>query len=163
MPSFETLDLIADTYVPLLAITWLALTLTPLLSRHWRLCAARAALGLATLIAAYGLMAIDAALQLWPRFGLDYSTHTAVALALVVTITAASRRIGLVAAALFSLYVPLMLYQRYHSFADIATTALAVGVPIVAAVLALRRFLRPAPSRAALTVSFRPRSLGDAV
>jgi len=75
-------------------------------------------------------MWVDSITQLWGQLSLDYSSHTAVAVALLGAICASSRRLGFLAAALIGLYVPLMIYQGYHSLADIASTALAVGVPV---------------------------------
>ncbi len=38
------------------------------------------------LVVAYTIMFVDNALLLWPQFNMDYSTHTAVALVLVITL-----------------------------------------------------------------------------
>jgi hypothetical protein len=63
--------------------------------------------------------------------GLDFSTHTAVAVALVVSLCAIkpSTWFGWVAV-LFG-YFALMLYQRYHTVADIVTTAAIITPPLI--------------------------------
>lgn len=128
MPSFETLDRIADAHNPLLGLAWVALVAAAAFSRQGRVALGRALFGLGTLVVAYGLEYVDIATGLWPRFGLDYSTHTAVAVAMVATLWACWRPAGIAALATFALYVPLMVYQGYHPPGDIASTALAVAL-----------------------------------
>lgn len=130
MPSYDVLDRIADAHNPLLGLIWIALVFASLLRRRWGDAGRGAGLGLFCLVVAYGLEYVDVATGLWPRMGLDYSTHTAVAVAMVATLFATSRTAGRVAMALFVLYVPLMLYQRYHGPGDIVTTVLAVGLVV---------------------------------
>ena len=130
MISYETLDAIADAYIPMLAPACLALTLLSL--RHGQSnSAARGGLGLGTSLAlAYSLMFIDEAFQIWPRFGLDYSTHTAVALALVSFLSINAPRIAKYWLASLVAYAGLMQYQGYHSAADIISTAIVLGLPM---------------------------------
>ncbi len=64
------------------------------------------------LLIVYGLMFLDNRLHIWSRFSLDYSTHTAVALALV---------------AFLAINRP---NQRYHTVLDIAVTGAVVAFPI---------------------------------
>jgi hypothetical protein len=78
------------------------------------------------LLLAYGLMFIDARYQIWPTLGLDYSTHTAVALVMIIFLCIAVRKYALVWAGSLMCYFLLMLYQEYHSIADIITTGLVV-------------------------------------
>jgi hypothetical protein len=127
MLSYETLDRIADAHNPLLGLLWITLVMRALASRRWRTGAYRALTGLYTLVVAYGMEHVDIATGTWPRLGLDYSTHTAVAMAMVATLWAISRVGGWLAVATFALYVPLMLHQGYHGPGDILTTTLAVG------------------------------------
>ena len=131
MLSYQVLDRVADSHNPVLGIIWLSLSAAPFASRQWRKALSRFIAGLACLLVAYGLMWVDSITQLWGQLSLDYSSHTAVAVALLGAICASSRRLGFLAAALIGLYVPLMIYQGYHSLADIASTALAVGGPCV--------------------------------
>lgn len=149
MPSYQTLDAIADAYVPALALLWLLLVLVALLARRWQAALMRVGLGAATLAIAYGLMWLDGVLGAWAAAGLDYSTHAAVAFALVSVAGAASRRLVLPAAISLVLYAGLMLYQRYHSVADIVSTLIVAGLPMasIAHRWAARIRVAPGPGR----------------
>lgn len=128
MPDYETLDNIADAYVPLLALLSLfSLSRTAYLSR-WRQLATDTALFVSILLIAYGLMFLDNYLGIWPAFGLDYSTHTAVALALVIFLMSSTKHYSAYLLGSLVLYFLLMLYQGYHSLADILTTAVVVSL-----------------------------------
>jgi hypothetical protein len=139
MFSYEFLDRIADSFTPLLAFFWLALSVIPGFSRQWRLVLVRISLGLAYLFIAYGFMWFDAATGLWGKYHLDYSTHTAVACALAAAIATISFRLGMIAAVLVLLYFPLMIYQGYHTFADIISTIAAISVPILFMAYVIRK------------------------
>jgi hypothetical protein len=78
---------------------------------------------------AYGWRGLDSRTQIWPALGLDYSTHSAVTFALVTRLSVASRPLRLPAAVSLVVYYGLMLYQRYHSIADILST-LAIVAPL---------------------------------
>ena len=88
---------------------------------------------------AYGLIFLDNKLQLWPALGLDYSTHTAVALVLVVYLLANSLKASWFWLTSLVGYVLLMLYQRYHTVADIMTTAIVVAILYLPVVFVLFR------------------------
>lgn len=138
MPSYETLDAIADAHNPMLGALWIGLSLFPLLALRWRTAVARALLGLACLLPAYVLMWLENATGAWAAVGLDYSTHTGVAVAMVVTIAVIHRRAGLLALATFAAYVPLMVVQGYHTIVDIVATALVLAALSAAPVVLLR-------------------------
>lgn len=142
MLNYETLDAIADAYIPLLLMVAGAIVAAPLLKAQWSLLRSRALMLLAMLAVAYGGMFLDNALQIWPLLGLDYSTHTAVALVLVWFIGCIYRKGAGVLAVSLLLYCLLMTYQRYHTWADIAVTAVAVALP---AGLLLAGLFRPRP------------------
>jgi len=127
MLSYDLVDHIADSHNPVLGALWLALCLFPISKLQWRASVARVLLGLACLLVAYGMMWLDGAIHVWHAVGLDYSTHTAVATAMVITLAVMSPRAGLIAFGLLCLYVPLMLYQRYHTLGDILSTAVVVA------------------------------------
>lgn len=130
MPSYATLDAIADAYNPLLAGLALLLMLISLLNAQWQQAAMRLA-GFAVVAAvAYGGMLLDRHLSIWPAFGLDYSTHTASALGLVILLSYIAHRLMPLWIGSLVGYLLLMLYQRYHTLADIVTTAAVVGVPL---------------------------------
>jgi hypothetical protein len=139
MLDYETLDAIADAYTPLLALAALALLLRPLFARHWQVLGARMTRLAAGAFVAYGLMFLDSRLQLWPAMGMDYSTHTAAALALVMFLAAHAPTTRRACWISLAGYVLLMLYQRYHTVADIVTTAIVVGMLYLPVVLPLHR------------------------
>lgn len=127
MPSYETLDAVADAYIPALLIIALGAALWPVRRRRWRDVSRRCGHLLSLLAIAYGLMALDSQLQIWPALQLDYSTHTAVALVLCVFLHAYVLRLRLAWWLSLFCYALLMWYQRYHGVADIVTTATVVG------------------------------------
>ena len=139
MPSFETLDAIADAYNPLLACISLLVIAARLFRAQWK----RTGLGVAgfggVAAVAYGLMFLDRYLNLWPALGLDYSTHTATALGLVILLSFEARKLVPLWVGSLACYVLLMLYQRYHTVTDIMTTAIVVGIPLGWALAFLHR------------------------
>ena len=138
MPSYETLDLVADSYIPLLAIiSFIFIIRTMLQSLALGTLQLFSLLALLTL--AYGLMAIDNYFRLWSGFNLDYSTHTAVALALTLFLSKSQTTYVKFAWASLIAYALLMLYQQYHTIADILSTAIAVATPALFIQLLLRR------------------------
>ena len=140
--DYETLDAIADSYIPALAV----LLLIGLLHRcymdwpRWRATASIFAFSLCLLVVSYALMFVDNAMQLWPRFGLDYSTHTAVSLVLVISLCLIYPKRKILLIATFVGYAALMLYQKYHSIADILSTAgiiIILSIPIYKKIISL--------------------------
>jgi len=97
------------------------------MTRQWQRLLREGALLLVGLISAYAIMFTDQYFSLWPYFELDYSTHSAAALVLVVSLSV--MKVSLRGTWLLSLlcYFLLMLYQQYHSVADIISTVLVVG------------------------------------
>jgi hypothetical protein len=130
MPDYETLDAIADAYIPSLGLIWLAVSLAAFAARSWRLGGWRLLLGLSGLAVGYAVMFLDEALGIWPRLGLDYSTHTALAIAFVAVNGRLLPRLWALWGASLAAYMGLMLYQEYHSALDVLTTA-AVVAPAV--------------------------------
>lgn len=141
MLSYETLDKIADSYNPVLAFITIGFIGMALFKKQWRLFLTRLLSFIAIVLVAYGLMFLDVSKNIWGAVGLDYSTHTAVAIGFVafLVINASSRKISAVWIFSFLSYALLMRYQRYHTFADIVTTALAVSMPLIPALLYLSR------------------------
>lgn len=146
MPSYETLDAIADSYNPLLLVISIGVIGIALYTRRWRLALMMALTIVVGAAIAYGVEYFDHALQIWPRFGLDYSTHTATAVVLVVFLSMNARRLIVLWVGSLHAYFGLMLYQRYHTVGDILTTLLAVVMPIVLATWYLRARAMPAAS-----------------
>jgi hypothetical protein len=132
--SYETLDAIADTYIPILALVSFVSLGKTIISSQWRLLTIHSALLVAGILLAYGLMLLDIFAGIWPVLGLDYSTHTAVALVLVCYLAVVFRKYFAIWIGSSIAYFLLMLYQGYHTVADIGTTILAVSLlfyPIV--------------------------------
>ncbi|OPX54201.1 hypothetical protein SAMN02745127_03157 [Oceanospirillum multiglobuliferum] len=78
--------------------------------------------------------AIDLLLNIWPSFGLDFSTHTAITLPFFFVFSRRpSGAVALVAIPLLLSYYLLMIKLNYHSAMDILTTSLAM-VPVIYAV-----------------------------
>lgn len=120
--TYRFLDTIADSFNPLLAIVALVCpifrrprTLRPIVAYCL---ATGAAIGIV-----YLARAIDDHHRLWATLGLDYSTHSAFAASLVVSMSAFNRRwlVPLVVAVV--LYFSLELVMRYHSVLDIVSSA----------------------------------------
>ncbi len=128
--SYEALDTIADAYTPLLLIVFL-MTLGVNLYRLWpnyREPVLHFGFLLMLLTVSYGFMFIDKALGLWPAFGSDYSTHTAVALSLVFALCVLTpRQAKWIAGSMFA-YAALMVYQQYHSVLDIVSTTSLISL-----------------------------------
>ncbi len=130
--TYRVLDAVADSFNPLLAIVALAIPFV----RTPRILRATIAYYLSTGAAigfVYLVRAIDDYYRIWSSFGLDYSTHSAFAASLVVSVGAFHRRwlAPLVIAVL--LYFTLELIMRYHGILDILTsTALATAVVFAA-------------------------------
>lgn len=152
-PYYHQLDRVADSFTPLLLLL-VVLLMAKLwwqqrcaLAYVWRTVASV----MWVAFVSYGGMALDKALNLWPKWHMDYSTHTSVAgglsvlaAMLMVCLYKVSRthpapsRTGLSKAwltamsvsSVFSLtlgYFALMVYQQYHSVEDIATTFIATA------------------------------------
>ncbi len=120
MSTYEILDLICDSVNPLLFFTSVGCLLWLAYKRSWSVLS----IGLVSLslglVAVYGLLFFDEAYQLWPSFGLDYSTHTAFAFVCVFSLfQMTTQKMWYV---VFSVYCLLMLIQQYHTFLDILST-----------------------------------------
>lgn len=119
---YAILDTIADSVNPLLAFAALIAA-----AHEWRR-SRRAAITFAVattlgLTGVYVVRAIDARWSIWGRWGGDYSTHAAFATCVAISMAIHfPRRRALLLAVLFAYFV-LMLLMRYHSPADIVTSA----------------------------------------
>lgn len=124
MSAYEVIDIICDAIGPGLLLGSFILLLRLLSLRRWREGGKVALCLVLGLGITYGLYFADLALELWPSFGGDYSTHSAFALAVASPLVLfTSFRLWVVA--LLVLYGVLMMIQRYHSLLDIVTTAAA--------------------------------------
>ena len=130
--NYETLDMIADLYNPVLFFLYILFAVI-----YWRSNDKLASLkGFFGILFCYILLFADHLLGLWKSFELDYSTHTAVAFSLVY-FHLHKRNLKQPAAIAFCIslagYYILMLYQQYHTVADMLTTLIVV-IPAVLAI-----------------------------
>lgn len=119
----STWALIADTYTPLFFVVavYLLLRLAKQTNHSfWRVAKPL----IYSTIYLYVWRFIDIALGIWPSFGSDYSTHTAVALVLVVQIWLLNFRLGIVSALLLVSYMQVMSFLGYHTYLDMLSTTL---------------------------------------
>lgn len=142
MLDYETLDWIADSYIPILVILSFALLLRNMFLSQWRELALHVIILSFGLLVAYGLMFIDSKLKFWSMLELDYSTHTAVALVVVIFLVVAAKKYAFVWLGSLVCYFLLMLYQGYHSVEDIVTTMICVGLLVLSVVFLLLRCIR---------------------
>lgn len=137
--SYENLDAIADLVNPITGLLAIGVALVPIASKAWSISAKRICAFIIGMLVTYGLMILDKKLNIWSIFGLDYSTHTAFALATLLFLSFTLRKYWLLWCSILICYSVLMLYQGYHTIGDISTTALAVGSLIVAPYFLLLR------------------------
>ncbi len=120
--TWYMLDYISDAYNPLLFFIALLLTVRLFMSHKMRQSGKLFVLLSLGLLSVYTLMWADERYQLWPSLGLDYSTHTAFAFCMVWVLNRAIIKkhmlLVLLWVSLFSYFV-LMIFQGYHSIADI--------------------------------------------
>lgn len=122
----SALALIANAYNPSLLV--ISIFLSIFYGIKYR--SFRGVLLFVTAIIAYSLMFIDKHFSLWDSVGLDYSTHTATSLGMCIfigsTLKGNKSKITLIVSLLT--YFQMMVVLNYHSWADILTTALPVGL-----------------------------------
>jgi hypothetical protein len=125
--TYRILDTIADSFDPLLAVIALA---CPFLRKQRVLrpailyyLSAGAAIGFVYLV-----RAIDSRQQIWGSFGLDFSSHSAFAASLAISIGAFNRRWAAPVAVAVALYFCLELVMRYHGPLDILSSATAAAL-----------------------------------
>lgn len=129
MLSYETLDAIADSVNPTLGVVSL---LVPWVKRNrsWRQALLLNAITFVAVALAYVLQALDNATGVWPSAGLDFSTHTAIFIAVASSLWqhGIAWRWGVLAVG--AGYAILMRIQNYHSWLDMITTSIAI-VPLL--------------------------------
>ena len=129
--TWHQLDYVADAYNPLLLLTTLVLIVRAFVHHKKSKGSRLLVLLILGLLSVYALKWTDERYLLWASLRLDYSTHTAFSICMVWII---HRAIANKRALLFLLWTSLMgyfalvIYQRYHSIADISSTALVFVV-----------------------------------
>lgn len=125
---FRALDFLADA-TNIILILWLLAVLVietkkrALNGKNWLAVVLSIAL-------VYILKTFDSKLQIWDRVHLNYSTHSALAAAVVALLFFLDRPRRLLALAVFVAYEALQMLLGFHSLLDILTT-LAVLMPLV--------------------------------
>lgn len=79
-----------------------------------------------SIVIVYTVMFADESLSIWPRIGLDYSTHTAIALVFVIHHCFSQAKYKMYSILLFILYLILMKGMGYHSVLDMLTTSIVI-------------------------------------
>lgn len=126
--SYEQLDLIADTFIPILILIlfffWVRVFYTGLRSKNYRVFFAEFIFSLTLMVIVYLFLWFDTLFFLFHRVSLDYSTHTALSSVLsinLILLSSSKRLKNIVLVGLVS-YFLLMLYQQYHTIMDIVIT-----------------------------------------
>ncbi|WP_318463121.1 hypothetical protein [Photobacterium leiognathi] len=124
--TYQQWALIADVYTPMIALACFISILRVMMKGSMQQGLIRLVLVILSTIFIYTMMFIDNILHIWPAFGLDYSTHTAIALVFVAYfIVYKSRLMYLMLISMFS-YALIMVHQHYHTVADILTTTVFI-------------------------------------
>lgn len=142
MTTFEILDIIADSYIPVLLLVCLAIVVNSFRSNGIKNGIYHLCLLTILILLVYFFQFLDHTFSLWLNFGLDYSTHTAFALAIVIFVVFTTRKITIAVVASFLCYLLLMLYQQYHTLADIVVTIAAISPFMLLSYYSTRHFIR---------------------
>ena len=148
--TYRLLDAVADAFNPLLALLGLA---APFLGRSRPRGSTFAYFLVAglSLGVVYLVRALDERHGLWSAVGLDYSTHSAFATAIVVAMAAFRRRWWAPLVLALAAYFALELAMGYHDVLDIlsssALVAIAAGLAHVAVTRSLAALPAPADAR----------------
>lgn len=126
MLTYDQLDVIADAYIPILIITCMLVLAVGVFKFGFLQKLAEVSSVIVAVCIVYIGMYFDNTFNIWPAFHLDYSTHTALALVFVVYLSSKSKTFFVWSALSFIVYVLLMLYQNYHTVADIASTTVVL-------------------------------------
>jgi len=127
MSLYEKLDIIADSYNPILLILSIVIILVNI-KRNRKVYAFYEFVLLTVLISlVYLFQAIDNRLSIWSSFGCNYSTHTAFSLAIVFFVLFKGIKTKAYIVTSFVFYIALMLFQKYHTIIDILTTIAAIS------------------------------------
>ena len=128
MPKQGILPVLADLYNPALVLLSLVCISLPTRQRQWKHAGLLLAGFIGIAVIAYGIRYLDDNNGLWMRFGLDYSTHTATSLGMVIFLSFAVPRHWKVLSLSFVSYALLMMHLGYHTAMDILTTGVTVAL-----------------------------------
>ncbi|MBS0418006.1 MAG: hypothetical protein JSR66_09855 [Proteobacteria bacterium] len=125
MLSHQTLKIVADSVNPTLGLLALALPFATWRGQ-WRSPAKHIAVTLLTVALTYLLRAAFGFEAVWAHWGMDFSTHGAICIVLSVALASLCWRRSWIWGAVFVGYDFLMVYQAYHTWVDIGTTAAVI-------------------------------------
>jgi hypothetical protein len=129
MLSHPTLKIVADSVNPTLGVLAVALPFTKWRDQS-RLAMRHVAVTLLIVALTYLLRAVLGLELMWAHWGMDFSAHAAICIVLSVALASLDWRRVWLWSAIFVAYDILMVYQGYHTWSDIGTTA-AVVMPFV--------------------------------
>lgn len=135
MELYNTLDAIADSINPGLALFALVQILYMAVKREWRVAKIYLSRLLALIVIIYGWKVFDRLVYDFP-----YSTHSAFAICFCILHTFYMPRFKLVWLSILIAYLALIVFQGYHSLLDIAVTLMLVVPCIVMVFKFPRRF-----------------------
>lgn len=143
MPAwYSVLDAIADAVNPLLALTAIMVIALDVRATRLRALVTSAlptALGVASI---YAVWFADRQLRLWQTYRADYSTHTAFATTLTLSLLILRPAWRTLLLGVWAGYLILIVVNRYHTVADVAVAALIGFVVALPWHLAVRRHVR---------------------
>lgn len=128
--TYEQLDVIADIYIPALALISAVLLRKSVTSKTGRPFISQLKALLSNSVFVYFVYFLDKYFSIWPHYHLDYSTHTALVLVFICYLSTHGKAAKWLAISSFFAYLALMIYQGYHTLLDIASTA-AVILPVL--------------------------------
>ncbi|MGD6736345.1 hypothetical protein ACP5PY_08125 [Photobacterium leiognathi subsp. mandapamensis] len=88
--TYQQWAFIADVYTPMIALACFISILRVMMKGNVQQGFIRLGLVVLSTLFIYGVMFLDNVLHIWPAFGLDYRTHTAIALVFVADILTTS-------------------------------------------------------------------------
>jgi hypothetical protein len=125
MLSHHMLKIVADSVNPTLGVLAVTLPFTRW-REQWRRSASHIAITLVTIALLYAVRAALGLEAVWAHWGMDFSTHGAVCIVLSVALGSVSWQRSWIWAAVFVGYDCLMVYQAYHTWADLGTTTVVM-------------------------------------
>lgn len=130
MTEYEIIDAICDSVNPILLLLAVGFIVRDFIQRVFSRAVHATVLFIIGVIWVYGMLFVDNTYHLWPMINSDYSTHTAVIVALCITLHTSSGWV-ITWLTILGLYSVAMLYQEYHTVLDIVSTAVFIGVPLL--------------------------------
>ncbi|HCK92574.1 MAG TPA: hypothetical protein DHW71_06285 [Gammaproteobacteria bacterium] len=132
MTEYSFIDGLLDSYNPILFVISIVICIRKALLRQTHKVIRICSMFAVSFGYVYGMFLLDKHVQLWASFGLDYSTHTAFAIAVSMTICSVKQWVE-VLMILFCFYVVGMLFMDFHTVEDIVATSVVIAIPLFVA------------------------------